>query len=88
MGIRIALGARSKDIFYAVLRSSGRPVIIELVIGLAVTAATFSAMAPLSRNVGSTVNALDPFSHALTAILLAVGGALGHDGSGAEGIAY
>jgi ABC-type lipoprotein release transport system permease subunit len=71
MGIRIALGAQNKDIYHAVLRSSGRPVVIGLLIGLAVTAATVSSVAPLSRNVGFTVNALDPISYALTAILLA-----------------
>jgi ABC-type antimicrobial peptide transport system permease subunit len=70
MGIRIALGARSKDIYHAVIWSSGRPIVIGLLIGLAVTAVTASAVAPLSRNVGFTVNALDPISYALTAILL------------------
>jgi predicted permease len=70
MGIRIALGASSKDIYHAVMWSSGRPIVIGLLIGLVVTAVTTSAVAPLSRNVGFTVNALDPISYALTAILL------------------
>jgi len=70
MGIRIALGAQNKDIYHAVLRSSGRPVVIGVLIGLALTAATSSAVAPLSRNVGFTVNALDPGAYVITAILL------------------
>jgi predicted permease len=71
MGIRIALGAQNKDIYHAVLRSSGRPVVIGLLIGLAVTAATASSVAPLSRNVGFTVNAMDPGAYVITAMLLA-----------------
>jgi hypothetical protein len=39
--------------------------------GLAATVAIFSAVAPLSRNVGVTVNALDPSAYVITALLLA-----------------
>jgi putative ABC transport system permease protein len=61
---------RSKNIYHAVLWSSGRPIVIGLLLGLALTTAAFSEVAPLSRNVGFTVNALDPISYTLTAILL------------------
>jgi predicted permease len=71
LGIRLALGAQKKDIYHAVLGASGRPVAIGLLIGLVVTVTTFSALAPLSRNVGFTLNASDPIAYALTAILLA-----------------
>lgn len=71
MGIRIALGAQKQDIYRAVLGSNGRPIVIGLLIGLAVTVATFSAVAPLLRDVEFTVNVRDPISYALTAILLA-----------------
>src|SRR5262249_49649631 len=47
IGIRIALGAQKKDIYRAVLGSSGRPVAAGVLIGLVVTVATFSAVAPL-----------------------------------------
>jgi len=75
MGIRIALGASSKDIYRAVLGSSGRPIAIGLLIGLAMTATAWSALAPLLRNEEFTVNVLDPTIYAVTAILL-VGAAL------------
>jgi ABC-type antimicrobial peptide transport system permease subunit len=71
MGIRIALGAQSNDIFRAVLGSSGRHVIIGLLIGLAITVATWLAVIPLLRNVEFAVNVLDPINYAMTAILLA-----------------
>ena len=71
MGIRIALGAHSKDIYRAVLRSSGRPVAIGLLIGLAITVAAWLAVAPLLSEVEFAVKALDPINYAMTAILLA-----------------
>ncbi len=71
MGIRLALGAQKKDIYRAVLGSSGRPIAIGLLIGLAFTVATFSAVAPLLRNAQFTFNVREPLSYALTAILLA-----------------
>jgi predicted permease len=75
MGIRIALGASSKDIYRAVLWASGRPIAIGLSIGLAISVATWSAVAPLLRNEEFIVNVLDPIIYAMTAILL-VGAAL------------
>lgn len=72
MGIRIALGAQRQDIYRAVLGSSGRPIAIGLLIGLGLTVATFSAVAPLLRDVVVfSVNVRDPISYVLTAILLA-----------------
>jgi predicted permease len=70
MGIRIALGAGSKDIYRAVLGASGRPIAIGLLIGLAISAATWSAVAPLLRDTEFTFNVLDPIIYAMTAILL------------------
>jgi ABC-type antimicrobial peptide transport system permease subunit len=75
MGIRIALGASSKDIYRAVLGASGRPIAIGLLIGLAISVATWSAVAPLLRDAEFIVNVLDPIIYAMTAILL-VGAAL------------
>jgi ABC-type antimicrobial peptide transport system permease subunit len=71
MGIRLALGAQKKDIYRAVLGSSGRPIAIGLLIGLALTAALFPAVAPLIEDVDPTVNVRDPIAYVLTAILLA-----------------
>lgn len=71
MGIRIALGAQSNDIYRAVLGSSGRPIVIGLLIGLAITVAAWLAVAPLLSEVEFAVNALDPINYALTAMLLA-----------------
>jgi ABC-type antimicrobial peptide transport system permease subunit len=70
MGIRIAHGAQSKDIYRAVLGSSGRPIAIGLSIGLAISVATWSAVAPLLRDVEFSVNVLDPSVYVITAILL------------------
>jgi predicted permease len=71
LGIRIAFGAQKKDIYRAVLGSSGRPVVIGLLIGLALTVVAFSAVAPLTRTAVFTLNAQNPISYALTAMLLA-----------------
>jgi predicted permease len=71
MGIRIALGASSKDIYRAVLGASGRPIAIGLLVGLAISIATWLAVAPLLREVSFAVNVLDPVIYGMTAILLA-----------------
>jgi predicted permease len=71
MGIRIALGASSKDIYRAVLGASGRPIAIGLLVGLAISMATWLAVAPLLRDVEFAVNVLDPVIYVMTAILLA-----------------
>jgi ABC-type antimicrobial peptide transport system permease subunit len=71
MGIRIALGANSKDIYRAVLGASGRSIAIGLLVGLAISIATWLAVAPLLREVSFAVNVLDPVIYGMTAILLA-----------------
>jgi ABC-type antimicrobial peptide transport system permease subunit len=71
MGIRIALGAQNNDIYRAVLEASGRPIVIGLLVGLAISVATWLAVAPLLRDVEVAVNVLDPAVYAMTAILLA-----------------
>jgi predicted permease len=71
MGIRLALGAQKKDIYRAVLGSSGRPVAVGLLIGLALTVAAFSTLSPLLRDVRFTVNVHNPLDYAMTAVVLA-----------------
>jgi hypothetical protein len=70
MGIRLALGARSPDIYRAVLGSSGRPVVVGLLVGLALSIAVFSAIAPLARNAEIAINVLDPFNYVAAAVAL------------------
>jgi predicted permease len=72
LGIRVALGAQKKDIYSAVLRANGRPIAVGLIIGLALTVAIISLIAPLLRNLEFTLNISDPLSYAMTAISLAV----------------
>jgi predicted permease len=60
MGIRLALGARPSDIYSAALGASGRPVAIGLALGLALTTATFSALARIASNPEFAVNVWDP----------------------------
>jgi len=71
LGVRIALGAQERDIYRAVLGSSGRPTALGLLIGLVSTAAAFSRVAPLLVNAEFTVNVLDPIIFAMTTVLLA-----------------
>src|SRR5262249_13055154 len=70
MGIRIALGAKKKDIYRVILMTSGRPVAVGLLIGLAFTVATFSAMGPLLQSTSITLNIQDSLAYAISAILL------------------
>jgi predicted permease len=70
MGIRLALGARPTDIYRAVLGSSGRPVVVGSLIGLALSVAAFSAIAPLARNAEITINVWDPFNYIAAAVAL------------------
>ena len=71
MGIRLALGAQKRDIYQAILGTSGRPVGIGLLLGLVITVATWSVMAPLLRNQEFSFNSGEPISYAVTAVLLA-----------------
>jgi predicted permease len=73
MGIRIALGARKKDIFRAVLGSSVRPIAVGLLIGLllAFAGATLLARTALfSRDVGFIVSPHDSFAYVVATVLL------------------
>jgi predicted permease len=71
MGIRLALGAQKRDIYRAVLGSSGRPVAVGLSIGLGLTVGVFSQIAPLLRGAEFAASAQDPANYVLTGILLA-----------------
>ncbi len=71
MGIRIALGARKENIYSAVLKASGRPVAVGLMIGLALTITAFTVLSPVFQNAEVAVNLRDPIIYAATAILLA-----------------
>src|SRR5215510_13799767 len=71
MGIRLALGAEKKDIYRAVLGTSGRPVALGLLIGLVAAVTLFSTLTPLLGGKEFTVIVRDPVSYAITAILLA-----------------
>lgn len=71
IGIRLALGAQKRDIYQAVLGSSGRPIVVGVLAGLALTVAAFSALAPQLRAVEFIINARDPVAYLTTAILLA-----------------
>jgi predicted permease len=71
MGIRLALGARSADIYRAVLGSSARPVAVGLLIGLALSMAALSVMAPLLRDSDVAINVWDPFNYVVAAVSLA-----------------
>jgi predicted permease len=73
MGIRIALGARKKDIFLAVLGSSVRPIATGVLIGLllAFAGATLLARTALfSRDVEFIVSPHDPFAYGVATVLL------------------
>jgi ABC-type antimicrobial peptide transport system permease subunit len=69
IGVRIAFGARTSEVFRLVLRDGFRPVLIGIVIGLA-------AAAFLSRVVASElfgVTAMDPTTHAIAIATVIVG---------------
>jgi predicted permease len=73
MGIRLALGAQPSDIYRAVLGSSGRPVAVGLVIGLALTTAAFFGLAQLVRNNKEfDIDVWDPLIFVCATVLLVV----------------
>src|SRR5262249_26311890 len=73
MGVRLALGAQPSDIYRAALGSSGRPVAIRLVIGLALTTAAFFGIAQMVRNNKEfDLDVWDPFIFVCATVLLAV----------------
>jgi ABC-type antimicrobial peptide transport system permease subunit len=71
MGIRIALGAKGRDIYRGVLGSSMRPVVVGLLVGLAITLVAASAAAKAFGAQPITLDFKDPLAYAMTAILLA-----------------
>jgi MacB-like periplasmic core domain/FtsX-like permease family len=71
MGIRLALGATTKDIYQAILGTSSRPVALGLLLGLAITVATCSAIAQLLRGQEFSFDVAEPTAYAATAVLLA-----------------
>ncbi|MGH9840498.1 MAG: FtsX-like permease family protein [Blastocatellia bacterium] len=71
MGIRIALGAHSRDIYRAVLASNMRPVAVGLLIGLAMTAGTLLAAEHVIQRLEIALNLRDPIGYVITVILLA-----------------
>jgi predicted permease len=71
MGIRLALGATKKDIYQSILGTSSRPVALGLLLGLAITVATCSAIAQLLRNQEFSFDVAEPTAYAATAVLLA-----------------
>ena len=71
MGIRIAFGARQRDIYGAVLGASGRPVAAALLVGLLLALAGASVLARSMSNAPIAVNTHDPIAFAAAAALLA-----------------
>jgi len=74
MGVRIALGARSQDIFRAALSSSLRPIAAGILIGLLLAFATATLLARVtqfSREMLFTVNAQDFLAYGVATALLA-----------------
>ncbi|HKQ78235.1 MAG TPA: FtsX-like permease family protein [Blastocatellia bacterium] len=69
MGVRIALGARQRDIYWAVLGASGRPVALGLLVGLTLALAGASA---LDRGLAKrfAMNTHDPLAFAAAGALL------------------
>jgi predicted lysophospholipase L1 biosynthesis ABC-type transport system permease subunit len=71
MGIRLALGARKRDIYGAVLNANGRPIAIGLLVGLALALAGASALARSMANAPVAMNTHDPLAFIAAAALLA-----------------
>ena len=72
IAIRVAVGANSADVGTMVLRQSGLPVIIGVIVGLAMAA----ALTPLLSGLLFGVRPNDPLTYAAISIVLAVVGVL------------
>jgi putative ABC transport system permease protein len=72
IGVRVALGAGTKNVVRLILWQSVRPVGIGLAAGgsLAVSVATVLMTTPVAAEIGDSVNVLDPMAY--TASLLAI----------------
>lgn len=70
LGIRIALGAAKKDVYGAVLGSSGRPIAAGLLAGLVLTLTMSAAMMPLLPQEAFVADVGNPLLYAATALLL------------------
>jgi FtsX-like permease family/MacB-like periplasmic core domain len=70
LGIRIALGARKRDIYGTVFGASARPVIAGLLIGFLLTLAGTTALARVLQRARFTVNVYDPITYTIAAVLL------------------
>ena len=74
MGVRIALGARSLDIFHAALASGLRPIAAGLLVGLLLAYAAATLLARVTqffRDMLFTVNAHDFMAYGAATTLLA-----------------
>jgi predicted permease len=69
IGIRLALGARKRDIYGAVLAASGRPVAFGLLVGLVLALAGATVLAKTA--VADQINTHDPLAFIAAALLLA-----------------
>src|SRR5262245_53369431 len=71
MGIRIALGAKGRDIYAAVLACSAQPVAVGLLIGIALAFGAGTALSRLLKMLRApfTVNTYDPLAYAIAVIL-------------------
>jgi len=70
MGIRIALGAKGRDIYRAVLGSGMQPVVVGLLIGLVITLGAASAALKAFSAQPITLDLKEPLAYAMTAVLL------------------
>jgi predicted permease len=73
IGVRLAIGATSRQIGALVLTQSARPVVIGLVLGTALTAGLGAALlaTPAAEQIGSTVGLFDPVAYAASLLGIA-----------------
>jgi predicted permease len=71
-GVRVALGATTRDIMATVLSQSVRPVVVGLVTGggLAAALATVLISTPIALAIGDTIRVLDPLAYAASVLVI------------------
>jgi predicted permease len=71
-GVRLALGATTRDIMSTVLSQSVRPVVIGLLAGggLAAALATVLISTPIALTIGDTIRVLDPLAYAASVLVI------------------